>query len=158
MNIKNKNGVTITVLVITILVMLILFGITVTTSTDLLKNTQRNKMKTMLYMVESRAEILLNNYLFETDESNLTSGNQAILAGENADSSDIQKVGYTAGTDVVYRKWNETTLKEQGIDTKNLAQGDTIIVKYDLKNSVVDVASVKGATKNGRGIHALSEF
>ena len=59
MNIKNRKGVTLTVLVITIIVMMILTSITITTGTELLRNSQKNKMKTMLYMVRSRAEILL---------------------------------------------------------------------------------------------------
>ena len=67
MNIKNNKGVTITVLVLTIIIMLILFGITFSSATDLLRNSQKNKMKTMLYMVQSRAQILLDDFLFEND-------------------------------------------------------------------------------------------
>ena len=55
-------------------------------------------------------------------------------------------------------EWDEDVLKSQGIDTKNLAQGDTIIVQYNLINETVDVASTKGFSNSGIAIHALKDF
>lgn len=166
MNIKNKNGVTITVLVITIIVMLILFGITFTTSTELLRNTQKNKTKTMLYMVKSRAEILLDDYVFETDgkaENEVpTDAELQMLSGEKiTDFSEINSLGYIdppVDNKIIYRSWDESVLKTQGIDTKNLANGDKIIVQYDIENNEVEVASTKGYSKDGVAIHLLSDF
>ena len=179
MNIKNRLGVTLTVLVITIIVMLILFGITFSTSTDLLKNSQRNKMKTMLYMVKSRAEILLDDYLFEYDNedstirsNNLKAVNDATigqkLGGEyitTAKINDVKSVGYAVGSTTVpdkdkmiYCAWNKTELEKQGIDTKNLAKEDTIIIQYNLVEDSVDVASKKGFSNEGVAIHSLKDF
>ena len=206
MNLKNKSGVTISVLVVTIIVMLILFGITFSTGSNLLRNTQRNKMKTMLYMVKARAEILIEDYLFEYDNLNLESladrknilngiDDNIKLGGTYLDPQSniniIEKVGFEAKDDdtgqfykkseIIYCKWDETELKKQGIDTKNLAQGDTIIVKYEMYTpeklkdvdtanlkgysivADVDVASTKGyRTKDESGnaiaIHSLTEF
>ena len=167
MNLKNnKNGVTLTILVITIIVMLILFGITFTTATDLLKNSQKNKMKTMLYMVQSRAEILLDDFSFDNDNGagNVNSTaltnetNLAELGGTASSESDLSGVGYLNETSCVYRTWNETTLLNQGIDTKNLAEGDTIVIKYDMTNQEVDVASTKGFNEEGASLHSLEDF
>ncbi|MBR2290015.1 MAG: hypothetical protein IJ867_05355 [Clostridia bacterium] len=169
MRLKNRSGVTITVLVITIIVMMIIFGITYSTSMDLLKNSQKNKMKTMLYMVESRAEILLDDYLFENDgkttEEMVAEANASALAtlkGRASSTSDLSAVGLSGTTNpdgtVVYRTWEESVLEKQGIDTKNLAKGDYIVVKYNLATGEIDVASKKGFSNNGTNIHFLSDF
>lgn len=167
MNIKNKSGVTITVLVITIIVMMIIFGITYSTSLDLLKNSQRNKMKTMLYMVQSRAEILLDSFMFENDGKTT----EEILALSDAtvqnslggtritDVTRLSGVGLsTMKTGAIYCSWNESVLQGQGIDTKNLAKGDTIVIEYDIANNTVDAASTKGFSKDGVNIHFLKDF
>ena len=175
MNIKNNKGVTLTILVITIILMFILFGITFSSATDLLKNSQKNKMKTMLYMVKSRAEILLDDYLFEHDSEDQTQ-RENNLKGVTDDSigkelggsyikntGSLSSIGDTTSTipeknKAIYCSWDENTLKSQGIDTENLAQGDTIIVKYDLENGTVDVASTKGISIDGKSLHFLKDF
>lgn len=168
MSIKNnKNGVTLTILVVTIIVMLILFGITFTTATDLLRNSQKNKMKTMLYMVQSRARILLDDFVFDNDDGSGNVVSDALtnvsktdtLGGKTSTDSEIKSVGYTKeDSKYIYRTWDEATLLGQGIDTKNLAEGDTIIVQYDISGQEVDVASQKGFSEDGVGIHTLKEF
>ena len=176
MNIKNNKGVTITILVITIIVMLILFSITFSTATDLLKNSQRNKMKTMLYMVQSRAQILLDDYIFDNDTGDGASSDklkdvsdekiQEALKGTYIKNiADLKGVGYETSGDilpekdkVIYCSWNEDVLKSQGIDTKNLAQGDTIIIQYNIEKDEVDVASQKGFSDEGVAIHSLKDF
>jgi len=170
----NKKGVTLTVLVVTIVVMLIIFGITYTTSLDLLKNSQKNKMKTMLYMVQSRAEILLDSFMFDNDgkirvdsgsivivEGQADKINYSVLGGsEITSASSLSGVGLSTldDTKYIYRSWDKTTLEDQGIDTQNLAKGDTIIVQYDIVNNEVDVASTKGTSVDGKNYHFLSEF
>ena len=169
MNIKNKKGVTLTILVITIIVMMILTSITITTGTELLRNSQKNKMKTMLYMVRSRAEILLEEYLFNNDGKELNNISKDDIEKDLAgtyitDVNDLKKVGYDIDLGIpdkdkkIYCSWDESVLKSQGIDTKNLAQGDTIIVEYDVENNEVDVASSKGYSEGGVSIHFLSDF
>ena len=168
MSIKNsKNGVTLTILVITIIVMLIIFGITFTTATDLLKNSQRNKMRSMLYLVQSRAENLLDDFIFDNDDGSggvnkagITDEKLNELGGTKSADSEIKAVGYedTVDDNYYYRTWSEATLLGQGIDTKNLADGDTIIVQYDIVNGEVDVASTKGFSENGVGLHSLKDF
>ena len=178
MKIKNRSGVTLTILVVTIIVMIILFRITYSTSLDLLKNSQKNKMKTMLYMVQSRAEILLDDFLFQNEgKYTIEEGeivptlkeneqpntiNYSLLGGTritSAEDTKLTKVGVDSiGSGIVYCAWNKDVLEHQGIDTKNLAKGDTIIVKYDIARAETDVASTKGFSDKGVGIHFLSDF
>lgn len=170
MNLKNKKGVTMMILVVTIIIMSILFSVTVSTSVRLLKNSQRKKMKTMLFMVKSRAEILLDDYLFENDGKDLATimitDIQKTLGGIYiTDVSDLRDVGYEFDSEdipprnhVIYCAWEEKDLQKQGIDTKNLAKGDRIIVRYDVAGNSVDVASTKGFASGGVSIHSLTDF
>lgn len=157
MKFNKSNGVTLTLLVVTILVMLILFSITISTSGELIKNSQKSKLKTMLYMVETRAEILLEEYLFEIDETSLDSVSdeeiENYLGGEYINNQSkllIKKFVDECGGEIPPREhiifclWNEATLRSQGIDTKNLANGDIVVIKYDLINKEIDVASKNG--------------
>ena len=77
----------------------------------------------------------------------------------------MKTVGFEIGNDsvpaidvTIYCAWNKNVLKAQGIDTENLAQQDTIIIKFDLVSNSVDVASTKGYSNNGNAIHKLSDF
>ena len=170
MNIKNRKGITVAVLVITLLVMATLFSITFTTSMRLLKTSQKKKMKTMLYMVKSRAEILLDEYLFENEGKDLSevmiTDIQDALGGIYITNvEELQRVGYEIGSYnvpsreyMIYCAWEEDELKNQGIDTKNLADGDTIIIQYNILEETVDVASRKGFSSAGVSIHALRDF
>ena len=180
MNIKNKLGVTLTLLVITILVMLLLFGITFSTGVDLLKNSQKTKMKTMLYMVKSRAEVLNDDFLFkysteewnaflnDNDNNEIVKEIQVLLGGEclakTTDIPLIKRLGYESTnvfpnfSEKIYCLWDKETLEKQGIDTENLAKEDTIVIEYDLVNETIDVASKKGFSDGDISIHKLSDF
>ena len=111
-------------------------------------------------MVKSRAEILLDDFLFENegiDKSGLKSISDS-LKGINSTDGEISSVGYTKSEECIYKSWNEEILKTQGIDTKNLAQGDTIIIQYNVDTGEVDVASTKGISIDGKSLHILEEF
>ena len=169
MKMKNKNAVTLTLLVVTIVVMFIIFGITFVSSKELLSKSQRSKMKTMLYMVKSRAEVLLEDYLFNIDDEALVNVNsttiEQYLKGDYIESSKdlaiVGKTGVNLGdkSKLIYCRWDQDVLISQGIDTKNLAQGDDIYIEYNIEDRKVDVASRKGyGGKKGEGIHFLSQF
>ena len=65
MNFKKNSAITLVVLVITVIVMLIIFGITISSGTDLLRNTQKNRLKTNLYIIHAEAENFLEDFLFD---------------------------------------------------------------------------------------------
>ena len=62
---KGKKGVTLVVLVLTVVVMLIIVGVTISSGTDVIRNSQKNRLKTNLYLVRARAEAVLEDYLFD---------------------------------------------------------------------------------------------
>ena len=55
---KNNKGVTLTILVISIIVMIIIFGITLSSADDLLRNSEKNRLKTNMYLIQSKAATL----------------------------------------------------------------------------------------------------
>ena len=65
---KGKKGVTLVLLVVAIILMLIIFGVTISAGTDLIKNSEKNRLMTNLYLIRSKAATLLEDYLFDKTE------------------------------------------------------------------------------------------
>ena len=162
MKIKNKRGITLVALIVTIIVMIILFGITYTSGTALIRESQKEKMKSMLYLVQGRAQILLDDYLFNHDGEDLKniSDEQVQIADAGYDEK-ISGGNIPPKDETIYCIWDATVLKSQGIDIKNLADGDRIVIEYDIKNGEVDVASENGYVGDlttHKTIHSLKDF
>lgn len=147
---KEKKGVTLISLVITIVVMIIILGITVFTADDLLRKTDIRKFQTNLYLVEARAKTMLNNYLFDGTDK----------LGNELDDVNISKFSWEENTSkYIYREWNIEELRKQGIDTSNVAENEKFIIKYDIINEEVDVASTRGIVDgNGEEKYTLSSL
>jgi Tfp pilus assembly protein PilE len=170
---KSKKGVTLTILVITIIIMLIIFGVTVSTADDLLRNSQKNRLKTNLYLIQAKASSLLEDYLFDTtidfssydnyknDKANI----EKYLGGTLVtDISKVKTVGFekdstSFSSTYIYCVWSISDVEAQGISTENIAANDTFIIQYNIEKDEVDVGSTNGCTdKNGTVYHILSEF
>ena len=147
---KNEKGVTLTLLIATIIAMSIILGITMSSADDLLRNSQKNKIRTSMYMVQSKAEILLENYLFDETDN----------LGKEASLSLINKVGWEIGdTKYIYRVWDKDILNGHGIKIKDFLDEDSFIVRYDLENDEVDIAFPKGyVDKQGNIQYTLSSL
>lgn len=62
---KDKKGITLVSLVVTLIVMLIIFSVTLISATVILDNSKLTKIETTLYMAKARAEVLLEQYMFD---------------------------------------------------------------------------------------------
>lgn len=151
---RNRKGVTLGTLVVALILMFIIFGVTINTGTDLLRNSDKNRLKTNLYLIKSRAATLLEDYLFDKSTDSLNK------LGTTANSEQITEVGYIEdGTsEYIYTVWNTTKLKEEGIDTDNVASTESFIIQYNITKDKVDVASTKGFENDGEIIYILSEL
>ena len=147
---KNKNGITLTALIITLLVIIVIVGTTIVSSMDIVRNSDKSRLKTNLYLIKARAETLLEDYLFDGTDN----------LGEEASKSQISSVGFDEYTgDYIYRVWDESKLQEEGISTEELKTSEIFIVQYDVENDTVDVASTAGyEDEDGNYIYILSEF
>ena len=103
-----------------------------------------------MYMVQSKAEILLENYLFDETDN----------LGKEASLSLINKVGWEIGdTKYIYRVWDKDILNGHGIKIKDFLDEDSFIVRYDLENDEVDIAFPKGyVDKQGNIQYTLSSL
>lgn len=152
---REKKGVTLGILVVAIILMFIIFGVTMSAGTDLLRNSDKNRLMTNLYLIRARASTLLEDYLFDRSAESLTD------LGESADSAQIEAVGFTEdeSCEYIYCIWNTSKLTEQGIDTENVSAAESFIVQYNITNDRVDVASTKGfENEDGDIIYILSDL
>lgn len=85
---KDKKGVTLVSLVVTIIVMMIIFGITLSSATIILDNSNLTKIQTNLYMAKARAETLLEQYMFDGNIKHL------IYFSEMSEAETIYPIGY----------------------------------------------------------------
>lgn len=132
---RDKKGITIITLIITVIVMGIILGITFTTVDNLLRETDTNKLKTNLYLIQARAETLLDDYLFDGTDN----------LGSTSLSESISKFGWQQNTiQYIYREWGIEELQKQGIDVSNVSPNETFIIRYDIINEEVDIASTRG--------------
>lgn len=83
---KENRGITLVALAVTVIVITIIVAITVTTGNELIKNSEKNKLKSNLYLIQSKAENMLEDYTFNFDEP---------LSEE---ISDEEKEAYLGGT------------------------------------------------------------
>ncbi len=150
---RNKNGVTLALLIVAIIVMLIIFGVTVETGTELITNSEKNRLMTNLYLIKARATSLLEDYLFDESLESLEK------LGDTADSTQVSSFGFEedSSCEYIYCIWNSAKLSEEGIDTDNIATTESFIIQYNLTKDSVDVASTKGfVNENGDTFYVLS--
>jgi hypothetical protein len=160
---KNNKGVTLMILTVTIIAMCIIFGITIITGDTLIKNTQKNRLKNTMYLIQARASDLLEDYLFDFEDpldSSIDNDTKKMYLGGEVmkNNSAISDVGFEEKTTkYIYCKWDEDSLKSQGISTDNIENGDYFIIQYNIKDAEVDVASFMGFIDDTE-YHKLSDF
>ncbi len=166
---KSDKGITLTVIIITIIIMGIIFAVTIRTGDDLLRNTQKDRLRTNMYLIKARAESLLSDYLFDFEnplDNSISNETKAkYLKGiVITDFAKVKSVGFEVSSSdfsgvFIYCEWNLSVLKEQGISTSNIANNESFIIQYSPTTDEVNVASVRGfSEKNGLTYHKLSEF
>lgn len=150
---KNNKGITLTILVVTVIVMIIILAITISTGDELLRNTQKNRIKSNMYLIKARAETLLEDYLFDGTDN---------LGTMAATYNQVQIMGWTwdySESNYKYRIWDIEKLKEQGIEAKDITDEDEFVVKFDLTTAEVDVGITRGfEDSSGKMLFTLSEL
>lgn len=144
-----KNGVTLMTVAVTVLIMVIIAAVTISAGGTLLKNTEKGKIQTFLYVVKAKAGILLEDYMFDGTDN----------LGGTVSSEYISEVGWSENSSYIYRVWNASKYREQEIDTTNLSSVENCIIQYDIVNGSVDVAYTKGfKDENGNLLYKLSDI
>lgn len=162
--IKNNKGVTLVLLIVTIVVLMMLVTVTVNTGKELLKNSERDRLKSSLYLIKARAETLYESYLFDFENplsDEITDQEKAEYLGGSVvnNSAEIKSVRFFEGENYIFCKWNLDDLKKQGISTDKYKEDDTFIIQYDANLNEVDVAFYRGFKYNNKlTYYRLSEL
>jgi len=153
---KNNKGVTLTMLLVTVVIMFVIVSATITTGYSLLRNTQKNRLKANLYLVKSKAEALLEDYLFDgtnnLGENVTTEEDWRIVTASGWKSGDRDTYG------IIYSKWKLDFVKKQGISTDNMTSNESFIIRYDPINNEVDVASTRGFKDKNKRYYSLTQL
>lgn len=148
---RKNNGVTLVLLVIMVIIMLILLGVTINTSTDLIKDSRLKKYITTMQLVQAKAASIYENYTFSGEDEDVLAGLPATL-GEI--KLGIPTYNPDSESDLWY-KWNSSTASEQKIETDLLDDGAYFLVNY----TTGDVIYSKGFTSgNGSVVYLLEEM
>ncbi len=118
---KNNKGVTLTILVITIIVIIILAGTVITASNLIITSTKAKTVVTNMYLVQSKAEALNEEYEFNNIDTSNYIGKPI---------SDLNSYGIAVNAGDKWFVWDETTLVNLGFDNNMLSNGGEFIVNY----------------------------
>lgn len=111
---KNNKGVTLTILVITIIVIIILAGTVITASNLIITSTKAKTVVTNMYLVQSKAEALNEEYEFNNIDTSNYIGKPI---------SDLNSYGIAVNAGDKWFVWDETTLVNLGFDNNMLSNG-----------------------------------
>lgn len=128
MNLKMEKGITIIALVITIIIMMILVGVTVNFSTDAIKKSNIEDIKTDMISIKTRAKIVAEKYNFKDIDSLVGS---AITDEEKAKLKLSEKTEGLEDDEYEILKWSSSDLANQNLGA---IEGDKYIVFYDLED------------------------
>ena len=137
---KKDNGITLIALGSAIIIMIIIFSITIISATDILRNTQVNRLRVNLRLIKTQAATMFEDYMFDGTDN----------LGSKATTAEIQAVGWKEIEGVEYRIWDMEKVNSLGIDLKKSQSSEKFIIQLNTKTNEVDVASTKGYS-DGKG-------
>lgn len=148
---KSDRGITVISLVIMIIVMLILLRVGITTTIDLVRDTNMKKSITTMLLVQQKASSIRESYDFDSDANALV-GTPTSLEDESLIIDSSEGIDPTEK----WYKWGPDELSEFGIETNMVSEGDTFfLVNYDTLNVIYN----RGVDMvNGVRVWTLSEM
>lgn len=153
---KDKKGITLVSLVVTVIVMVIIFSITLISATTILENAKLTNIQVGLYMAKTRAETLLEQYMFDKDKLSLVYFQSKKPANNNQDIKEIYTVGYYAYNDgSTHNKTNEFNAI---VTLVNKNQNENKKLKYKYMLSEYDEIERKNNSKNSKFINAVKKI
>lgn len=168
---KNNKGITMIALIITIILLIILAGVGIGTGNDIIKKSEIENLKTnmLLIKVKGKEYVEKANFNLGTKIENVNEEEKAKriekakneLKGEDI-TNDISKYENIINKEqeefVYYYKLSTENLVDIGlINVKSDEKNGLYIVKYDIKNAIVEVYNTKGVEDEDTQYHSLNE-
>ena len=173
---KNNNGITMITLVITIIILLILAGVSIGTGNNIIKQSNLENIKTNMLLIKVKAKEYVENANFKlgtnfetsTDKESRIIGAKEELKGEEINDTsifneniDISKEQLTTDNSnyIYYYKLTTENLVNIGLSkVKSDERNGWYIIKYDIKNSEIEVYNTKGFKNKENTYYSLSDL
>ena len=173
---KNNNGITMITLVITIIILLILAGVSIGTGNNIIKQSNLENIKTNMLLIKVKAKEYVENANFKLGTNFETSAdkeNRIISAKEELKGEEIKDISiFNENIDInqdqlttdnsnyiYYYKLTTENLVNIGLsNVKSDEKNGWYIIKYDIKNSEIEVYNTKGFENKENTYYSLSDL
>ena len=175
---ERNKGVTLATLVITIVVLLILSGITINYGVSNIKRAKIQNIKTNMLLIEVKAKEQIENAKFrlgtsfdkatEEEKTNRVNTAKTEFTGEEIVDGNIfnnntkittEKIKEDNTNNIYYYKLSTQNLMDMGLkNVKSDEKDGYYIVKYDLKNSTIEIYNTEGFDDEGNVAYSLTDI
>ena len=178
---KKNRGITMVALVITIVVLLIIAGISIGAGNNAIKNSKLENLKTNMLLIEVKAKEQLENAKFRlgtsfdkaTEEEKTNRVNTAkselseftedeIVDGNifnNNTKITTKKIEEDNKNNIYYYKLSTKNLIDMGLkNVKSDEKNGYYIVKYNLKDSTIEIYNTEGFDDEGNVVYSLTDI
>lgn len=155
---KDKKGITLVSLVTTVIVMVIIFGVTLISATTLLENTKLTNIQTGLYMAKSRAEALLEQYMFDKEKSSLLYFSEKQPENIINGVRNVFIVGYYGYADSGNRPHSLTGSFSAPVTLVNRNQNERRRLEYQYTLTEYDEEERRNNSRNSKFINMLKKI
>ena len=178
---QHQTGITLIALVITIVVLLIIAGISIGAGNNAIKNSKLENLKTNMLLIEVKAKEQLENAKFRlgtsfdkaTEEEKTNRVNTAkselseftedeIVDGNifnNNTKITTKKIEEDNKNNIYYYKLSTKNLIDIGLkNVKSDEKNGYYIVKYNLKDSTIEIYNTKGFDDEGNVVYSLTDI
>ena len=169
---KKNRGITMVALVITIVVLLIIAGISIGAGNNAIKNSKLENLKTNMLLIEVKAKEQIENAKFRLgtsfEKTNRVNTAKSEFTGEEIVDGNIfnnntkittEKIKEDNTNNVYYYKLSTQNLMDMGLkNVKSDEKDGYYIVKYDLKNSTIEIYNTEGFDDEGNVVYSLTDI
>ena len=168
---KKNRGITMVALVITIVVLLIIAGISIGAGNNAIKNSKLENLKTNMLLIEVKAKEQIENAKFrlgtsfdkatEEEKTNRVNTAKSEFTGEEIVDGNIfnNNIKEDNKNNIYYYKLSTQNLIDMGLkNVKSDEKDGYYIVKYDLKNSIIEIYNTEGFDDEGNVVYSLTDI
>ena len=168
---KKNRGITMVALVITIVVLLIIAGISIGAGNNAIKNSKLENLKTNMLLIEVKAKEQIENAKFrlgtsfdkatEEEKTNRVNTAKTEFIGEEIVDGNIfnNNIKEDNTNNIYYYKLSTQNLIDMGLkNVKSDEKEGYYIVKYDLKNSTIEIYNTEGFDDEGNVVYSLTDI
>lgn len=168
---KKNRGITMVALTITITILLIIAVISIGAGNNAIKNSKLENLKTNMLLIEVKAKEQIENAKFrlgtsfdkatEEEKTNRVNTAKTEFIGEEIVDGNIfnNNIKEDNTNNIYYYKLSTQNLMDMGLkNVKSDEKDGYYIVKYDLKNSTIEIYNTEGFDDEGNVVYSLTDI